>query len=1146
MERYRYVVAREDKQNPRMQPPEHHLRYNDNDRVRLVTVERIWACNGSLLSGGSGGRLKDVCLSMALSKMLNRRFAGFQVLGESNLDKTRDFLFGGLLHGDSYVERAFRVIEVELAFVHDYFYTKYFLIYSSHHLFVMLSFAMVPTCGWLAYKLFQHFLRVPEEDELIFLIDANHMIYDALFTSVTAIAIALLEGLQVYIYLASAWCKNHGTVAWVANCIGCITSLKYFPSWEDKLGQYTLLKSFDYKPMNILYYATLLSMDVKRTVLETLKNRNGQLGNGAISLHANEVFDQLSWSCTTLPTTTHIIMAWHIATTLCEEEAQDPANQPSEEQPFAPELLPDHSFISESIFDALVHEAHELLGGKKTMQERKQALLSQDRGNERLLVVGGRLANNLIGIDHPWWRWKVLRDFWAEMMLYIAPSNDAKAHLETLPRGGEFITHLWAFLTHGGILERPTGPAQNLRLIRIEVLVFLGVVGLFVFLLLGSYRRRSSCEAVKMTIWVAYAASIPMVSYTLGLMQSSLYKNSLFSVWAVILFIFLGSADSFSAYSLLDNDNWKTFYLKQLIQSFWVGWLMGSSGGSDFQYTLWVIYSIVILKSGTRVASFKLASRHSRLSKSTKWVADYMSYEHLRPAGEEVQRNPVNMQGYGYVVAGEDKQNPEPPEYHIRYNNNDRARLVTVERIWACNGSLLSGGNGGRLKDVCLSMALSKMLNRRFAGFQVLAESNLDKTRDFLFGGLLHGDRYWDRAFRVIEVELAFVHDYFYTKYFLIYNSHHLFVMLSFAMVPTCGWLAYKLFQHFLRVPEEDELIFLINANHRNYDALFTSVTVIAIALLEGLQVYIYLASAWTKVAMISKYVIRNSWNSSELVAKSIGCITSLKYFRSWEDKLGQYTLIKSFDYKPMNILYYATFSLVDKTKKGRKEDKRVRLSMDLKRTVIETLKNRDGQLGNGVISLHANEVFDELSWSCTTLPTTTHTIIAWHIATTLCEVEDEEKHPMESRTTNCHVARSLSRYCAYLVAFAPELLPDHSFVSESIFDAMVDEAHELLGGLKTMQERKQALLSQDRGDNRLLVVGGRLANNLIGIDHPWRRWKVLCDFWVEMMLYIAPSNDAKAHLETLPRGGEFITHLWALLTHGGILERPTGPAQNV
>ena len=57
-------------------------------------------------------------------------------------------------------------------------------------------------------------------------------------------------------------------------------------------------------------------------------------------------------------------------------------------------------------------------------------------------------------------QWKVLSDFWADMVLYIAPCDDAqgRAHLEALARGGEFITHLWALLSHAGIVERaPNG-----------------------------------------------------------------------------------------------------------------------------------------------------------------------------------------------------------------------------------------------------------------------------------------------------------------------------------------------------------------------------------------------------------------------------------------------------------------------------------------------------------------------------------------------------------------------------------------------------------------------------------------------------------------------------------------------------------------
>jgi len=82
--------------------------------------------------------------------------------------------------------------------------------------------------------------------------------------------------------------------------------------------------------------------------------------------------------------------------------------------------------------------------------------------------------------------------------------------------------------------------------------------------------------------------------------------------------------------------------------------------------------------------------------------------------------------------------------------------------------------------------------------------------------------------------------------------------------------------------------------------------------------------------------------------------------------------------------------------------------------------------------------------------------------------------------------------------------------------------------------------------DEASLVItqGTKLARDLLEHIREMRsRWKVLSDFWAEMMLYISPSDDSRAHLETLARGGEFITHLWALLTHAGVLKRaPTGP----
>lgn len=40
----------------------------------------------------------------------------------------------------------------------------------------------------------------------------------------------------------------------------------------------------------------------------------------------------------------------------------------------------------------------------------------------------------------------------------------------------------------------------------------------------------------------------------------------------------------------------------------------------------------------------------------------------------------------------------------------------------------------------------------------------------------------------------------------------------------------------------------------------------------------------------------------------------------------------------------------------------------------------------------------------------------------------------------------SISHFCAYLLIRVPELLPDHTIVSESIFDGTVSDARRILG----------------------------------------------------------------------------------------------------
>jgi len=60
-------------------------------------------------------------------------------------------------------------------------------------------------------------------------------------------------------------------------------------------------------------------------------------------------------------------------------------------------------------------------------------------------------------------------------------------------------------------------------------------------------------------------------------------------------------------------------------------------------------------------------------------------------------------------------------------------------------------------------------------------------------------------------------------------------------------------------------------------------------------------------------------------------------------------------------------------------------------------------------------------------------------------------------------------------------------------------------------------------------------------------RWQTLADVWVRMLVYAAPYGNPEAHMRQLSQGGEFITHLWALLYHLCIRDwKPPGGLHDV
>jgi hypothetical protein len=287
--------------------------------------------------------------------------------------------------------------------------------------------------------------------------------------------------------------------------------------------------------------------------------------------------------------------------------------------------------------------------------------------------------------------------------------------------------------------------------------------------------------------------------------------------------------------------------------------------------------------------------------------------------------------------------------------------------------------------------------------------------------------------------------------------------------------------------------------------------------------------------------------------------------FGHWQNKIGQHSLLKDLHSRSItaDVMGSLTFIITCIAppvfergifNPGVKGPGRIPLTCRIKKAVAHTLKSSNGHLSNGASSLERNgqvQLSEEFL-----LGSHAGDMLIWHIATEYCDISQSRQTTRQddSALSNRDVATKLSSYCAYLMAFVPELLPDHQLETREMFHRTRKKALKHLRMEKTLEE-KYAKLSNyvppppqpDENmtdgqaaaeDVNVFEKGILLGKRLEGITDDGRRWKILADFWTEMILYIAPSNNARDHIQHLANGGEFLTHLWALLTHAGILER--------
>uniref|UniRef100_A0A2N9IU11 DUF4220 domain-containing protein n=1 Tax=Fagus sylvatica TaxID=28930 RepID=A0A2N9IU11_FAGSY len=181
--------------------------------------------------------------------------------------------------------------------------------------------------------------------------------------------------------------------------------------------------------------------------------------------------------------------------------------------------------------------------------------------------------------------------------------------------------------------------------------------------------------------------------------------------------------------------------------------------------------------------------------------------------------------------------------------------------------------------------------------------------------------------------------------------------------------------------------------------------------------------------------------------------------------------------------------------------------------------------------------------------------IIIWHIVTDLCLHTDNDKNVippemeveikvgmppemddginveipiMDDEINVDHekkkMIKEVSDYMMYILAVCPSMFSTGD--AEISFEKACKQVEEALENCTKFS---------------MSSVGKNLRNNE-------GKWEILTNFWIENLAYVAVLCQGKNHAKQLPRGGEFLTHVWLLIKHLDLEEKfrmpPTVPQQ--
>ncbi|KAK1416502.1 hypothetical protein QVD17_32293 [Tagetes erecta] len=660
----------------------------------------------------------------------------------------------------------------------------------------------------------------------------------------------------------------------------------------------------------------------------------------------------------------------------------------------------------------------------------------------------------------------------------------------------------------------------------------------------GDRRKYIARRRIRIFIWCAYLLADWVATVALGLLvdrqgnsNSSVNEHgygygdgdmTLMAFWAPFLLLHLGGPDTITAYALADNELWLRHLLGLVVQTaaaVYIALLAWDSGLVSFLTVPMLLCGII--KYGERSWVLMSANRE-------QFRDSVLADEDPGPNYARFMEEFCLKEAEGYYVTAVQVDEGHSPEDDVENATGSVTASIPIPDASSLH-----------IADYFFETLKFKRL---FVDL-ILGFHPRDVSQSFF------EKQDCNTAFEVIEVELGFAYDVFYTKAPIIYTHFGLFFRFATSCITLLVLLTF--------------IAYSMNTNayrHQTVDVVITCILLIGAILLEVYAAISLLFSDWANLWL--------SHRASKFPFKRVvSSLHSSQNGKRWSNSMYQYSLIDfCLNHKSSKFQKVSRFIPLNKRIKNLWEKwesmlqlKHQTVTPELKSFIFNHFreKSSDTELDikmlntcRGAVSLRTHKSYGMFKWTVDV--EFDHSILIWHIATDLCFNLEKSKREKDSNgEENKHewnhymtLSKQLADYMLYILVMCPFMLPIGIGMirfRDTCAEAMVFfeerssthklEAYEMLGQVST--KVFPATVKGDRSKS-VLFEACKLAASLNEMSHdsgPGKMWKMVGDVWVEILGYAASQCRGFDHAQQLEKGGELLTHVWLLMAHLGITE---------